>query len=396
MSTGTKKKFLNKNKIHPIDLVLQGGGSSCAYQAGYLARLLEEDWLLIRNITSTSGGTVNGAALADGINSTDDFVEGRRRATENLKNIWSDIKAYSPIPYLRTYAQMKGFAKSAHALTTIFTPTIFRKSNDGKPGIRWDKDDPNIPEEILEDAAILTNAMRQANPYASSNILRYIVSKHIPDFSNIQRGSIVRLHAGAMNVSHDDQPKSRIFGPGEISPEVIEAATSLKDFFEPIRIDGVTYRDGGYIENPSIDSVFGDTSSPSKLMIALHAPPKAISAKSQIDMKRSMDEYDIMTEQAIGEFVNSSCETEGQFDCHLACYMPPEGHNDSVRMNTEPGYIDDLWEKGYEAAERFLPTLKQNIGHTSTVNDTLRSIRAYERTNSRRRVDDYLRHAQAS
>ena len=367
---------------HQIDLILQGGGSSCAYQAGYLTRLLEEN-IVIRTISATSGGAVNGAAIAHAMNSQSTIKQGRARARDNLANIWNSIKKTSFIPALRSYAGMKDIGKLAFQNATQwvlpFTPQ--------EKLITWHPEDPNIPEEILEDAHIFYKSARTIQktfmPACEDNIIRDIVSSRLPDFSKIRNGSVTRLFANAMDVSHPKHPESRVFHPDEITPDVIAASASLKEIFDPVIIDGIPYRDGGYIENPAIRPVFENSTTPSKLMIALHEPPHELSGLAQIDMNRTMGKYDVMTGEALDEYIDIAKTNTNKTDCHLACYLPPFDHDDSVRLNTEPGYIDHLWQKGYEEADAFMPQFLKALGVRSTIDQALSDIQSYETTQKR-------------
>lgn len=365
-----------------IDLILQGGGSSCAYQAGYLTRLLEEN-IVISTITATSGGAVNGAAIAHAMNSQATFKQGRTQARDNLAKIWNSIKNTSFIPVLRSYADMKDFGKLAFQNAAQWFLPFAPQSKL----ITWHPDDPNIPEEILEDAHIFYKSARTIQkafmPACEDNIIRHIISSQLPDFSQIRNGSLTKLFANAMDVSNPNHPESRVFHPHEITPDVIAASASLKEIFDPVIINGIPYRDGGYIENPAICPVFEHSTATSKLMIALHEPPYELSGLAQIDMNKTMGKYDVMTGEALDEYIDIARTNTNKTDCHLACYLPPFNHDDSVRLNTEPAYIDHLWQKGYEEADAFMPQFLKSLGARSTIDQTLLDIKSYETTQKR-------------
>lgn len=77
-----------------IDLALQGGGSHGAFSWGVLDRLLEEPWLEIDGISSTSAGAMNGAVLVHGHQKG-----GAAAARDALETFWrrvSEAARFSP------------------------------------------------------------------------------------------------------------------------------------------------------------------------------------------------------------------------------------------------------------------------------------------------------------
>jgi len=81
-----RKKPSDPNRLRPICLALQGGGSHGAFQWGVLDRLLEDGRLEIKAVTAASAGAMNGAALISGM-----AANGRDGAREALDKLWREM-----------------------------------------------------------------------------------------------------------------------------------------------------------------------------------------------------------------------------------------------------------------------------------------------------------------
>jgi NTE family protein len=205
-----------------VGLALQGGGAHTAFTWGVLDRLLDEvaqGKLFIRAISGTSGGALNAAACAYGLNES---VAEAKRALERL---WTLVGASS---YWHPFYNW---------------PTEWLNSP-----YRWNVD--------LNPFVIAQGMLQQiSSPYATPwavNPIGPIMEKVIPDFGAINQHneSAPELYIAATNV---DLTALRIFGPTEITAKVLMASACLPTLFEAVEIDGEFYWDGGYMANPALN-----------------------------------------------------------------------------------------------------------------------------------------------
>src|ERR1700751_2619392 len=88
---------MNETAREPVlvDLALQGGGSHGPFTWGVLHRLIEEPWLRIEAISTTSAGAMNGALVVDGW--MQGGAEGARAALDAYWRRVSRAAAFSPL-----------------------------------------------------------------------------------------------------------------------------------------------------------------------------------------------------------------------------------------------------------------------------------------------------------
>ncbi len=168
-------------------LVLSGGGSRGAYQAGVIFHLLAERGVEYDVITGTSVGALNGAFLAM-------YGHGEgKRAAEDLKALWwaiSDRKVW------RHWG--------ARRLAALWRPSVYRTS----------------PLQTLVREVLDTDRLK-----ASGKLLRI---------------GAVSLTTGKRRVWTERDPHIR---------EAVLASSSFPVFFEPINVGGEWYTDDGLREN---------------------------------------------------------------------------------------------------------------------------------------------------
>lgn len=220
-------------KRKPICLALQGGGSHGAFQWGILDRLLEDDRVEITAITAASAGAMNAAALVSGLAAGGSA--GGRRALDTL---WREVN------------QSGGrnvFGNSAQWVQSVAKP--------------WFAENP-----LWQASQTLAMSM---SPYAFNplnlNPLKRVLENSV-DFAAL-RQSPIQMYVSATSVQAG---KSRIFGTGEITPDVLMASACLPHMFQAVQIDGQDYWDGGYLANPALYPLFDDQQPHDILLLPLN------------------------------------------------------------------------------------------------------------------------------
>lgn len=209
-------------KRKKINLALQGGGSHGAFTWGILDKLLESDLFIIDGISSTSAGSMNAAALAQGY-----LQGGREGARETLEIFWRAMSDYgalfgitqkTPIDYfLAPFSEAPFNFQLFNAITGLFSPYQF-------------------------------------NPF-NFHPIRDVLEKII-DLEALKKKSKIKLFICASNVRTG---KVRIFNNNELSINAFLASACLPKLFQAIEIEGEHYWDGGYLGNPAIFPLIYET-----------------------------------------------------------------------------------------------------------------------------------------
>lgn len=188
-----------------MHLALQGGGAHGAFTWGVLDRLLDEPGFSIGRISGTSAGALNGAALASG-----HALGGERGAQAALSTLWHKV-AQTCLPF------------------TLLSLPLRR------PGLGlWD------------DALPLLSPL-QANPLGLAPIRAALEA--CVDVDALRRAGAPALFVNAVSVQTGE---GRVFGPDEISHDVLLASACAPMMFEPVQIGDESYWDGSYAGNPAL------------------------------------------------------------------------------------------------------------------------------------------------
>jgi len=204
-----------------IDLALQGGGSHGALTWGVLDRILEDDRLQINAMSGTSAGAMNAVVPADGLRNGD-----RQEAREALRSFWkavSDAARFSPIQRSLWDRLSGNFSLE------------------------------NSPMYHFFDQMTRVLAPSQFNPL-NLNPLRDLLAGTI-DFDAVNACQMIKVFVTATNVRTG---RGRTFRQGELSVDAVMASACLPFMFQPVKIDGEAYWDGGYIGNPALYPLVDD------------------------------------------------------------------------------------------------------------------------------------------
>lgn len=205
-------------------LVLQGGGSLGAYQAGVFESLAkacrEPTWL-----AGISIGAINAALIAG---------SRAHQRVENLREFWNLVSSSNAVPPFGTCANARETLNNASAAQVM----LF-----GVPGFFA----PRFPPAPFQPRGTLA----ATSFYDCSQLQRTL--ERLVDFDLINSGP-VRLSVGAVNVrtgnfEYFDSARQRI------EARHIMASGALPPGFAPVEIDGENYWDGGLVSNTPLQYV---------------------------------------------------------------------------------------------------------------------------------------------
>lgn len=323
-----------------IDLALQGGGSHGAFTWGVLDRLLEEDWLRIEAISGTSAGAMNAAVLAHG--HLDGGAEGARAA---LATFWRKVSEAAALSPLR------------------------RGPLDMLLG-RWTLD--TSPAYLAMDIAT-----RVFSPYdldlGMPNPLAGILA-NIVDFDRLAAAPI-KLFITATNV-HTGRP--RVFRNTDISPAALMASACLPLMFQAVEIDGQAYWDGGYSGNPTMTPLINECVSDDTIIVGINPVERPGIPKSSRDILNRLNEVAfnavLLKELSMIALLRDVADPGNEKNAHWARMRVHLIRSDmlaalgaSSKLNAEWDFLTMLRDEGRAAAEAFLGTHGDALGHRSTL-----------------------------
>jgi|KBSSwiStaDraftv2_1062776.scaffolds.fasta_scaffold04578_7 NTE family protein len=211
-------------------LVLQGGGSLGAYQAGVYEALWESgfapDW-----VTGVSIGAINAALIAG---------NPPERRVERLREFWDRVSSANPLiapaaldPFRRAFN-----LASASASATFGVPGFF---------------EPRIPPAIFAPPGTVA----ALSVYDTAPLRETL--KELVDFDLINERDM-RFSVGAVQVMSGNSVYFDNFVPDTtIAVEHVMASGALPPGFPPVKIGKDYYWDGGLVSNSPLSYVLDDT-----------------------------------------------------------------------------------------------------------------------------------------
>ena len=296
-----------------IVLALQGGGAHGAFTWGALDRLLESG-LTFSAITGVSSGAMIAAMAVQGL-----LHGGNKGARKAVALLWERVAA-------------------AH---------IF---NNGMPATpldwMWGKG-----MELGNELAMtgFTNALRmfspgQLNPLGQNPLAP--VLKELVDVDALRDPEAVKLYVGATDV---ETGEAKIFTNREIGVRHLLASGCIPMMFPSVEIGGRHYWDGGYSCNPPLTPVLSPK--PDRLILIRAQPRRRQGVPSSTaDIVHRLHE---MAFQAPLE-AELSMLPRGVKLVDICADTALARHPLSSKMNTEKGFLDDLFAAGRVAADAAL------------------------------------------
>jgi NTE family protein len=212
-----------------IALILQGGGSLGAYQAGVYQALaeanLDPDW-----VAGISIGAINAALIAG---------NSPEKRIERFREFWETVSAPPfGVPYIAALEARDEFTHSVVNQMYSWSALV-----GGAPGFFQ----PRVPPPFL-----YPNAAPEALSYYDVAPLRGTLERLV-DFDVINAGAM-RFSVGAVNI----RTGNFVYFDStthEIRPEHVMASGSLPPGFPPTEIEGEHYWDGGLVSNTPLEWV---------------------------------------------------------------------------------------------------------------------------------------------
>ncbi len=336
---------------HSIDLALQGGGSHGAFTWGVLDRLLEDERIAISGISGTSAGALNAAVLASAWTRG-----GRAAARDALRAFWSDVAT-----------------SALHA--SPFDRGLFGAFL-GNPIAAWSG---------LGQYYDLVGRMLspyQFNPL-NFNPLRDIIARAV-DFDAVRRCEDPLLFIAATQVRTG---RLRIFRNRELSLDAVMASACLPTLFHAVEIDGEAYWDGGYMGNPSLFPLIGETPAHDLLLVQINPSRREVVPTSTADILDRVDEItfhgSLIKELRTIAMLKKLIRDEGragdryneplfaQIDALRVHRLDGGAHLSTLarasKTDTDWSFLLGLHAEGYAQADGWLREHFRDLGRRSTV-----------------------------
>ena len=333
-----------------INLALQGGGAHGAFSWGVLDRLLQEEDLEIAEISGTSAGALNAAALKAGLAMGD-----RDTARDNLDWLWAQMGA---IDWGGLANWMLSLAPQPSTLSKLVEANPFFAFSDA--------------------------AARLFSPYAYGplyqNPLRRVAEKFHYDAVCADTGPA--LFISATNVRSG---KIRVFSGAEIETDVILASACLPTLFQAVEIDDVrtgqreAFWDGGYTGNPALFPMF-EPEFPSDIVIVNINPlHRAEVPMTPQDIQNRINEIsfnssllrELRAIQFVRDLIAKGQVKRGAMKDVLVHMIADDALMTQLSVATKtipvPALLLQLKQAGRAAAEAFLTDHKEKLNRESSV-----------------------------
>ncbi len=219
----------DQNKKIRVGLVLQGGGALGAEQAGMIAGLVLNPNIEIKIITGVSAGLINGATVKQVFNHHGYSTESRRMVGDILMDKWLNRIGLDPISSATVQQAQDNMDAVGHAIEAAQS---FGRVANIAPLMQWMTAPAQIQRSMI---------LRQAKALYSTMFKNLINNSVVINPDALQSTENVALYGEAVNAT---TMRGRIFGPHEMTSDVLMASASLPDVFHPVQIGDHFYIDG--------------------------------------------------------------------------------------------------------------------------------------------------------
>ncbi len=324
-----------------INLALQGGGSHGAFSWGVLDRLLEDPRVEIEAITGASAGAMNAVALAAG------YADGDRdEARAALRAFWDGV------------------------LVEARTSPLRRNPIESALG-GWNLD--ASPAYVMFDLVTRIASPYDFNPFNLNPLKELVVQ--LVDFDRVRKAK-VKVFISATNV---ETGRAEVWEKKELTADHVMASACLPWLFQAVEIDGVPYWDGGFTGNPALWPLFEHCQTDDVVLVQINPIKRPGAPTTARDIINRVNEItfnsSLLRDLRAVDFVTRLIEAgrlEGTGYRRMLIHAIGDEKalaelGASSKFNTEPDFIDMLFNKGREAAENWLRTSFRHVGVRSTV-----------------------------
>jgi len=331
-----------------INLALQGGGAHGAFTWGVLDQLLTDGRIAIDGISGASAGAVNAVMLADGL-----ARGGAPDARKHLADFWRAASFDGHLPELQRGVVERLFS---------FVP---------RPGAA-------VPPWLGAFSQLWSPY--DLNPL-NINPLKELIERFV-DFELIRADSDRPLFISATNVRTGEP---RVFSRAEITAEVVMASACLPLMFRAVEIEGESYWDGGYSNNPPLLPFIRAPAAADLLIVQINprerdkVPVNAreiMSRTNEITFNAAQS-AELRTIDLINRLIDQGRlrRGAGTGGCRglrlhrIVMADAGEPFSPHSRLNNDFEFFERLHKLGQRATRRFLDTHFDDIGERSTIDD---------------------------
>lgn len=322
-----------------IGLVLTGGGSHGAYEAGVLEAILPalERLGKISGITGTSAGAVNAIAAGSGLNAA-----GPDEAAHRLRGTWGIVKNSGNF-----------FGRSMRFFSDTFLP-----SNQ-----KW----PNLPSVPFT----LSGTFQEFSPSFAAQFISGTVKKIARNWDKEVQSGDVKIYVNTVLEKRNELGTFEhvILSGDDLTPDGVGASANLKqlgchyirDTHNPDHLQRRAF-DGAYKENGSLTPHF-ENNVTDCIMIILH--DRRHNTLDKGDLKHAEIHSNAL------ELAISDASVPMRFHAIEIESMGGEigglSHmDDSSKLNTDAEFIDLLYQSGLKAGQEWLKKNENYIGQMSS------------------------------
>jgi NTE family protein len=323
----------------PVNLALQGGGSHGAFTWGVLDALLEDGRLSFEGVSGASAGAMNAVVMAEGWRLGLAAGDARAGARAQLRRYWEAV----------------GDLPNAFAF-------------------------PFLPSSVLPGAVSWWQLWSglispyQLNPF-NYNPLRDLLQPLV-NFGALRAAPPFKLFVCATNVRSG---RARVFRDYELTLDMLLASAALPTSFRAVEIDGEAYWDGGYMGNPALYPLFYATATPDLLLVQINPlrredvpdePQEILDRVSEISFNASL-----LQELRAIAFVQRLLDenrVEARRYKRIRLHRVDGGaqlaaYGAASKANTSARFIGELFALGRGAAQSWLETSFDYVGHAPSV-----------------------------
>jgi NTE family protein len=331
-----------------INLALQGGGAHGAFTWGVLDQLLNDARLTIEGISGASAGALNAVMLADGL-----ARGGPQGARKHLADFWRAASYDGHLPDLQRGVVERLFS---------FVP---------RPGAA-------VPPWFGAFSQLWSPY--DLNPL-NINPLKELIERFV-DFELIHADIDRHLFISATNVRTGEP---RVFSRAEITAEVVMASACLPLLFRAVEIEGESYWDGGYSNNPPLLPFIHATRCEDLLIVQVNPRERDKVPVNAREIMRRANEITFNAAQSaelraiglVNQLIDHGRLPRGASngDCRrirlhrIVMADSGETFDPHSRLNNDFEFFERLHKLGQRAARHFLDTRFDDIGRRSSIDD---------------------------
>lgn len=337
------------NTKKKIGIALQGGGAHGAFAWGVMDKLLEDGRFDIRGVSGTSAGGMNAASCIQGL-----LKGGEKEARNTLQTYWKSMSEFSK----ETSPFIKG-----------------RNPMDVKNG--------NFNLNHTLGFMMMGMLQSQMSPYEfnpnNMNPFREFVTKFF-DFDLIRNNEDRKIFLGA---THVRTGRVKVFRNADFSPDTLLASACLPFIFQAVKVKGEYYWDGGFIANPAIYPVIQETDANDIVLVQLTNTHCGNLPKTKDEVVNRFKEITyngcLVREMRAIHYITKLID-EGIIpaDKHKRVNMHVikdeeafEGLNLTSALNTEWEFLQFLFNKGRDAAHRWIEANYSKVGSKHSIDEDM-------------------------